>query len=30
MIGKVNVLVRTDKGIDAASEPRSPSGPAGY
>jgi gamma-glutamyltranspeptidase/glutathione hydrolase len=29
-IGKVNVLVRTDKGIDAASEPRSPSGPAGY
>jgi gamma-glutamyltranspeptidase/glutathione hydrolase len=30
MIGKVNVLVRTDKGIDAASEPRSPSGPAGF
>jgi gamma-glutamyltranspeptidase/glutathione hydrolase len=30
MIGKVNVLVRTDNGIDAASEPRSPSGPAGY
>ena len=30
MIGKVNVLVRTDKAIDAASEPRSPSGPAGY
>jgi hypothetical protein len=30
MLGKVNVLVRTDKGIDAASEPRSPSGPAGY
>ncbi|HEV3031729.1 MAG TPA: gamma-glutamyltransferase, partial [Polyangia bacterium] len=30
MIGKVNVLVRTGKGIDAASEPRSPSGPAGY
>jgi gamma-glutamyltranspeptidase/glutathione hydrolase len=29
-IGKVNVLVRTDKGIDAAAEPRSPSGPAGY
>ena len=29
-IGKVNVLVRTSKGIDAASEPRSPSGPAGY
>jgi gamma-glutamyltranspeptidase/glutathione hydrolase len=28
--GKVNVLVRTDDGIDAASEPRSPSGPAGY
>jgi gamma-glutamyltranspeptidase/glutathione hydrolase len=30
LVGKVNVLVRTDKGIDAASEPRSPSGPAGY
>jgi len=30
IIGKVNVLVRTDKGIDAAAEPRSPSGPAGY
>jgi hypothetical protein len=30
MVGKVNVLVRTDKGIDAASEPRSPSGPAGF
>jgi gamma-glutamyltranspeptidase / glutathione hydrolase len=30
MIGKVNVLVRTDRGLDAASEPRSPSGPAGY
>jgi gamma-glutamyltranspeptidase/glutathione hydrolase len=30
MIGKVNVLVRTGKGIDAASEPRSPSGPAGF
>jgi gamma-glutamyltranspeptidase/glutathione hydrolase len=29
-VGKVNVLVRTDKGIDAAAEPRSPSGPAGY
>jgi gamma-glutamyltranspeptidase/glutathione hydrolase len=29
-IGKVNLLVRTDKGIDAAAEPRSPSGPAGY
>jgi gamma-glutamyltranspeptidase/glutathione hydrolase len=28
--GKVNLLVRTDKGIDAASEFRSPSGPAGY
>jgi gamma-glutamyltranspeptidase/glutathione hydrolase len=30
MIGKVNVLVRTDRGIDAAAEPRSPSQPAGY
>jgi gamma-glutamyltranspeptidase/glutathione hydrolase len=30
MIGKVNVLVRAGGGIDAASEPRSPSGPAGY
>jgi gamma-glutamyltranspeptidase/glutathione hydrolase len=29
-LGKVNVLVRAGKGIDAASEPRSPSGPAGY
>ncbi|HEX4405188.1 MAG TPA: gamma-glutamyltransferase, partial [Polyangia bacterium] len=29
-VGKVNVLVRAGKGIDAASEPRSPSGPAGY
>jgi gamma-glutamyltranspeptidase/glutathione hydrolase len=28
--GKVNLLVRTDSGIDAAAEPRSPSGPAGY
>jgi gamma-glutamyltranspeptidase/glutathione hydrolase len=30
MIGKVNLVVRTDKGIDAAAEPRSPSKPAGY
>ncbi|HSZ81919.1 MAG TPA: gamma-glutamyltransferase [Polyangia bacterium] len=29
-IGKVNVVVRAGKGLDAASEPRSPSGPAGY
>ncbi|HTA18701.1 MAG TPA: gamma-glutamyltransferase [Polyangia bacterium] len=29
-VGKVNVLVRAGKGLDAASEPRSPSGPAGY
>jgi gamma-glutamyltranspeptidase/glutathione hydrolase len=29
-IGTVNVLVRTDKGIEAGAEPRSPSGPAGY
>jgi gamma-glutamyltranspeptidase len=28
--GKVNLLVRTAKGIDAAAEFRSPSGPAGY
>ena len=28
--GKVNLLVRTADGIDAASEPRSPSQPAGY
>ncbi len=29
-VGKVNVVVRAGKGLDAASEPRSPSGPAGY
>jgi gamma-glutamyltranspeptidase/glutathione hydrolase len=29
-IGTVNVLVRTDKGIEAGAEPRSPSMPAGY
>jgi gamma-glutamyltranspeptidase/glutathione hydrolase len=29
-IGTVNLLVRTDSGIEAASEPRSPSAPAGY
>ena len=29
-IGTVNVLVRTDKGIEAGAEPRSPSPPAGY
>ncbi len=29
-IGTVNVLVRTDKGIEAGAEPRSPSTPAGY
>jgi gamma-glutamyltranspeptidase/glutathione hydrolase len=29
-IGTVNLLVRTDTGIEAASEPRSPSAPAGY
>jgi gamma-glutamyltranspeptidase / glutathione hydrolase len=29
-IGTVNVLVRTDKGIEAGAEPRSPSAPAGY
>ena len=28
--GKVNLLVRTGEGIDAAAEPRSPSQPAGY
>jgi gamma-glutamyltranspeptidase/glutathione hydrolase len=28
--GKVNLVVRTAKGLDAASEFRSPSGPAGY
>jgi len=26
----VNLLVRTEAGIEAAAEPRSPSGPAGY
>jgi gamma-glutamyltranspeptidase / glutathione hydrolase len=29
-VGVVNVLVRTDKGIEAGAEPRSPSAPAGY
>ncbi len=29
-IGTVNLLVRTDAGIEAAAEPRSPSAPAGY
>ncbi len=29
-IGVVNVLVRTDRGIEAGAEPRSPSMPAGY
>jgi gamma-glutamyltranspeptidase / glutathione hydrolase len=29
-IGTVNLLVRTDKGIEAGAEPRSPSAPAGY
>jgi gamma-glutamyltranspeptidase/glutathione hydrolase len=29
-IGTVNLLVRTDTGIEAAAEPRSPSQPAGY
>jgi gamma-glutamyltranspeptidase / glutathione hydrolase len=29
-IGTANVLVRTDKGIEAGAEPRSPSQPAGY
>ena len=29
-IGTVNLLVRTDAGIEAAAEPRSPSKPAGY
>lgn len=29
-IGTVNVLVRTDQGIEAGAEPRSPSTPAGY
>ena len=29
-IGTVNALVRTDAGIEAAAEPRSPSSPAGY
>jgi gamma-glutamyltranspeptidase/glutathione hydrolase len=29
-IGTVNLLVRTDAGIEAAAEPRSPSSPAGY
>jgi hypothetical protein len=26
----VNLLVRTDQGIEAGAEPRSPSSPAGY
>ncbi|MDB4983127.1 MAG: ggt, partial [Myxococcales bacterium] len=29
-VGKVNLVVRTKKGLEAAAEPRSPSGPAGY
>jgi gamma-glutamyltranspeptidase/glutathione hydrolase len=29
-IGTANVLVRTDKGIEAGAEPRSPSMPAGF
>ncbi|HXU01740.1 MAG TPA: gamma-glutamyltransferase, partial [Polyangia bacterium] len=29
-IGTVNLLVKTDSGIEAAAEPRSPSKPAGY
>jgi len=29
-IGTANVLVRTDRGIEAGAEPRSPSQPAGY
>lgn len=29
-IGTVNLLVRTDAGLEAAAEPRSPSQPAGY
>jgi gamma-glutamyltranspeptidase/glutathione hydrolase len=29
-VGKVNLIVRTKKGLEAAAEPRSPSGPAGY
>jgi gamma-glutamyltranspeptidase/glutathione hydrolase len=29
-IGTANVLVRTDQGIEAGAEPRSPSEPAGY
>ena len=29
-IGTANVLVRTDQGIEAGAEPRSPSAPAGY
>jgi gamma-glutamyltranspeptidase / glutathione hydrolase len=29
-IGTANVLVRTDRGIEAGAEPRSPSAPAGY
>jgi gamma-glutamyltranspeptidase/glutathione hydrolase len=29
-IGTVNLLVRTDQGIEAGAEPRSPSAPAGY
>ena len=29
-VGKVNVVVRTPRGLESASEPRSPSGPAGY
>jgi gamma-glutamyltranspeptidase/glutathione hydrolase len=29
-IGTVNLLVKTDSGIEAAAEPRSPSRPAGY
>ena len=29
-IGTVNLLVRTDQGIEAGAEPRSPSSPAGY
>jgi len=29
-IGTANVVVRTDKGVEAGAEPRSPSSPAGY
>ena len=29
-IGNANLVIRTDAGVEAAAEPRSPSAPAGY